>query len=131
MWPHNANALARAIAWMFAAQSTLEPLIVERSMAILVEREKTWHEERLVILEDRLRNRLTALSNRLGDADWLDDAFSAGDLLMVTVLRRLGGSSILAEYPDLSAYIARGEGRPAFQRAFEAQRAVFMAGSKA
>jgi len=124
--PDDANARARAITWMFAALSTVEPPIVERSMAMLVERDKGWYEERLPILDKRVRDRLDELSGRLGDADWLDDAFSAGDLLMVAVLRRLQGSGILEKYPNLSAYVARGEARPAFERAFEAQLAVFI-----
>ncbi len=123
--PDDANARARAITWMFAALSTVEPPIVERGMATLVERDKTWYQERLPILEDRVRDRLGELSSRLGDADWLDDEFSAGDLLMVTVLRRLNGSGMLKEYPNLSAYVARGEARPAYKRAFDDQLAVF------
>jgi glutathione S-transferase len=110
---------------MFAALNTVEPPIVDRSMATILERDKTWYEERLPILEDRVRVRLDELSSRLGRADWLDDAFSAGDLLMVTVLRRLNGSGILEKYPNLSAYIARGEARPAYKRAFDDQLAVF------
>ena len=123
--PEDANARARAIAWMFAALNTVEPSIVERSMATILERDKPWYAERLPMLEDRVRVRLDELSNRLGRADWLDDAFSAGDLLMVTVLRRLNGSGILEKYPTLSAYVARGEARPAYQRAFADQLAVF------
>ena len=91
----------------------------------LLERDETWYEQRLRSVEDRIRDRLGELSNRLGDADWLDGAFSAGDLLMVTVLSRLNGSGILETYPNLSAYVARGEARPAFKRAFDAQLAVF------
>ena len=124
--PDDANARARAIAWMFAALSTMEPPIVERGMATLVERDKPWYEERLPILDDRARDRLDDLSKRLGDADWLDGAFSAGDLLMVTVLRRLNGLA-LEEFPNLCAYVARGEARPAYKRAFDAQLAVFTA----
>ena len=127
--PDDANARARAIAWMFAALNTLEPPIVDLGAAMLLERDKTWYEQRLPIVEDRIRHRLGELSSRLGDADWLDGAFSAGDLLMVTVLRRLNGSDILNEYPNLAAYVVRGEARPAFRRAFEAQMAVFTAGS--
>ena len=123
--PDDANARARAIAWMFAALNTVEPPIVDRSMAPIMERNKTWYAERLPMLEDRIRVRLDELSNRLGRADWLDDAFSAGDLLMVTVLRRLNGSGILEKYRTLSAYVARGEARPAYQRAFADQLAVF------
>lgn len=123
--PDDANGRVRAIMWMFAALNTVEPPIVERSIAMLVEHDKPWHRERLPILEDRVRVRLGELSNRLGNADWLDGAFSAGDLLMVTVLRRLTGSGILEDYANLSAYVARGEARPAYQRAFADQLAVF------
>ena len=123
--PDEANARARAITWMFAALVTVQPPIVEREAAMLLERDKPWHQERLPVLDDRIRVRLGELSARLGDADWLDDAFSAGDLLMVTVLRRLAGPGMLDDYPNLSAYVARGEARSAFKRAFEAQREVF------
>lgn len=125
--PEDANGRARAIAWMFAALNTVEPPIVERGMAWLLERDKTWYGERMVMLEDRVRVRLGELSSRLGRADWLDGAFSAGDLLMVTVLRRLNGSGLVESYPNLSAYVARGEARPAYRRAFDAQLAVFTA----
>lgn len=127
--PDDTNARARAITWMFAALGTLEPSIVDRGIAMLLERNESWYEQRLPIVENRIRDRLGQLSGRLGDADWLDGAFSAGDLLMVTVLRRLSGSDILDEYPNLSAYVARGEARPAFRRAFDAQLAVFTAAS--
>ena len=127
--PAAANARARAISWMFAALNTVEPPIVERQMAALLERDKSWYQERLPVLEDRLRKRLEDLSSRLGDAPWLDDAFSAGDLLMVTVLRRSKAMGVLERYPNLSAYVARGEARPAFKRAFDAQLAVFTAGA--
>jgi glutathione S-transferase len=125
--PEDANARARAIAWMFAALSTVEPPIVERSMAMIVERDKSWYAQRMPMLEDRVRVRLDELSSRLGNADWLEGAFSAGDLMMVTVLRRLGGTGVLENYPTLSAYIARAEERPAYKRAFAAQLAVFTA----
>ncbi len=123
--PDEASARARAITWMFAALNTIEPPIFERAIAWLLERDKTWYEERRSILEDRVRVRLGELSSRLGGADWLDEAFSAGDLLMVTVLRRLSGSGLLEQYPNLFAYVARGESRPAFKRAFDDQWAVF------
>jgi glutathione S-transferase len=128
--PLEANARSRAIAWMFAALNTLEPPIVELGMALLFERDKSWHEARLPMLQDRVRVRLGELSRRLGEADWLDGAFSAGDLMMVTVLRRLNASGLLDEYPDVAAYVARGEARPAFRRAFDAQLAVFNAASR-
>jgi glutathione S-transferase len=123
--PDDPNARSRAISWMFAAVNTVEPPIVELGMATLVERDKTWYAERQPILEERVRVRLGELSSRLGNADWLDDAFTAGDLLMVTVLRRLDGSGLVEKYPNLSAYVARGEARPAYKRAFEDQLAVF------
>ncbi len=123
--PDDANARARAIMWMFAALNTMEPPIFERDLARILERDEPWFAQRQRVLEDGIRKRLGDLSARLGDADWLDGAFSAGDLLMVTVLRRLQGSGMLEEHPNLSAYVARGEARPAFQRAFDAQLAVF------
>jgi len=125
--PEEPDARARAITWMFAAVATVEPPIVERSAAALVERDKPWYEPRLPMLEDRVRQRLTQLSDHLGDADWLDGAFSAGDLMMVHVLRRAAPTGLLEDYPSLSAYIARAEARPAYQRAFAAQLAVFTA----
>lgn len=123
--PDDASSRARAITWMFAALNTVEPPIVEREQAPYQERDEPWYEERLPMIEDRVRTRLDDLSIRLGDADWLDGAFSAGDLLMVLVLRRLEGTGILDKYPNLSTYVARGEARPAYKRAFDAQLAVF------
>ncbi len=127
--PQDSNARSRAIAWMFAALNTVEPPIVERGMAVIVEREKPWFKDRQPMLDDRVRVRLSELARRLGDADWLDDAFSAGDLMMVTVLRRLDGSGLLEGFPNLCAYVARAEARPAYKRAFADQLAVFAAGS--
>jgi glutathione S-transferase len=123
--PQDATARARAIAWMFAALNTVEPPIVDLEQAPYLEGNKPWNAERLPLLKDRVRVRLDDLSGRLGDADWLEDAFSAGDLMMVTVLRRLEGSGILEEYSNLKAYVARGEARPAYKRAFADQLAVF------
>lgn len=127
--PENATARSRAIGWMFAALNTVEPPIVEWSMANIVEREKPWYAQRQPLLEERMRARLDELSIRLGDADWLDGAFSAADILMTTVLRRAESSGLLGRFPNLPAYIARNEARPAYQRAFAAQRAVFEAGA--
>ncbi len=123
--PDDANARARATTWMFAALGTVEPPIVERSLATIIERDKPWYAQRLPMLDERVRARLDELSRRLGDADWLDGRFSAGDLLMVTVLRRADALGMLADHPNLAAYVARAEARPAYQRAFEAQLAVF------
>ena len=123
--PDDANARARAITWMFAALNTVEPPILDLQTTRVLEGEKSWYEQRLPLVQDRIRVRLGELSARLGRADWLDGAFSAGDLMMVAVLLRLKPSGMLDEYPRLSAYVARGEARPAYQRAFAAQLAVF------
>jgi glutathione S-transferase len=129
--PADADARARAIAWMFSAQTTMEPPIVNREIAVLLEGDKPWAEARLPLVDQRIRDRLAPLSHRLGQAEWLDGAFSAGDLMMVNVLRRPSGAAMLGDYPNLAAYVARGEARPAFQRAFAAQRAVFEASQAA
>jgi glutathione S-transferase len=123
--PPDADARARAIMWMFAAVSTVEPPILEFATAKLLEGDKPWNKERLPLVEERVRSRLRQLSARFGDADWLDGDFSAGDLMMVHVLQRVASSGILDEFPNLSAYVARAEARPAFKRAFAAQLAVF------
>jgi glutathione S-transferase len=123
--PENANARARAISWMFAALNTVEPPLVELGMSMLLERDKPWYEQRLPSLQDRARKTLGDLSRRLGDAEWLDEGFSAGDLMMVGVLFRSKPTGILDQFPKLSAYVARAEGRAAFKRAFAAQLAVF------
>ncbi len=122
--PDDANARARAITWMFAALNTVEPPILELVTARIIEADKPWSAQRMPLVEDRVRNRLGQLSRRLGEADWLDGAFSAGDLMMVSVLLRLRASGLLNEYPNLSAYVSRGEARPAYKRAFDAQLAV-------
>jgi glutathione S-transferase len=128
--PEDPHARARAIAWMFAALNTVEPPIVERQMAWLFEREENWYADRQQFLDARVRDRLAALAERLGDADWLDGSFSAGDILMVTVLERLAGAGPVTEFPNLVAYVARGEARPAYARAFDAQRTLFERNSR-
>jgi glutathione S-transferase len=122
--PEDANARARAVAWMFAAVNTVEPPILELVTARIFEGDKPWSKERLPLVEERVRDRLRQLSTHLGDAEWLDGPFSAGDLMMVSVLLRTRPSGILDEFPTLAAYVARGEARPAYQRAFAAQLAV-------
>jgi len=122
--PADANARTRAITWMFAALNTVEPPILDLMTAKIFEGDKPWARERLPLVMDRVRARMEQLSARLGDADWLDGAFNAGDLLMVEVLKRLRMSGILDEYPNLAAYVARGEARPAYKRAFAAQLAI-------
>ena len=127
--PPDPNARARAIAWMFAALNTVEPPIIEHEMASYFEKDKSWRDEHLGMIIEQVRNRLDDLSRWLGEAEWLDGQFSAGDLLMVMVLRRLDGSGIVNEYPNLAAYVARGEARPAYKRAFADQAAVYTAAS--
>jgi glutathione S-transferase len=124
LFPDDADARARAITWMFAALNTVEPPILELVTAKFGEGEEPWAEERLPLVKDRIRDRLVQLSARLGDADWLDGAFSAGDLTMVSVLLRLRASGLLDEFPKLAAYVGRGEARPAYKRAFAAQWAI-------
>jgi glutathione S-transferase len=125
--PDEANARARAITWMFAALNTVEPPILDLQTTRFLEADKSWYQQRLPIVQDRIHSRLRELSARLGDAGWLDGAFSAADLMMVSVLLRLKASGMLDEYSNLSAYVARGEARPAYKRAFDAQLAVFKA----
>ena len=123
--PADADARTRAIMWIFAALTTVQGPIIEREGAIILEKEKPWFADRMPILDERVRTRLRELSHRLGSADWLDGEFSAGDLLMICVLRRHAAGGIIDEFPNLVAYVDRGMARPAFQRAFAAQKAVF------
>lgn len=125
--PEDEHARSRAIMWMFAALATVEPPIVDRATVIFTEQDKSWRDEHLAMVDERIRVRLRQLSAHVGDAEWLDGAFSAGDLMMVHALQRLKSSGILAEFPNLSAFVVRAEARPAFQRAFAAQLAVFEA----
>jgi glutathione S-transferase len=125
--PHGAEARARAIAWLFAALNTVEPPIVELDMSAWVDGDKPWYQDRLPMLRDRVNARLNDLSIWLGQADWLEDSFTVGDLMLVTVLRRLHGAGLLESFPNMAAYVARGEARPAFKIAFDAQLAVFKA----
>ena len=127
--PSDASARARAITWMFAAVNTVEPPIVERSLAKILEQDKPWYEQRLPMLDESVRNRLRQLSTYLADRQWLDGEFSAGDLMMVSVLLRAKALQMVDEFSNLAAYVARGEARPAYKRAFAAQLAVFTASS--
>ena len=122
--PNDADARSRAITWMFAAVNTVEPPILELANAKLLEGDKPWNKERMPLVEERVRGRLKQLSVRLGEGDWLEGAFTAGDLMMVSVLLRLRSSGLLDEYRNLGAYVARGEARPAYRRAFAAQLAI-------
>jgi glutathione S-transferase len=125
--PLDADARARAIMWMFAALGTVEPPIVDRDVVAYAEAGKSWQGERFAMVDERIRARLDQLTARMSGGEWLDGAFSAADIIMVHVLRRLEGSGILEDYPALVAYIARAEARPAYKRAFAAQLAVWEA----
>jgi glutathione S-transferase len=127
--PADPDARARAIMWMFAAVTTMEQTMIDREIVRFLEGDQTWYEQRLAMVDGRMRKRLNDLSARLGEAEWLDGEFSVGDLEMVSVLLRSRGPGILNEFPNLAAYVARGEARPAYQRAFAAQLAVFNAAS--
>ena len=122
--PKDADARARAITWMFAALNTMEPPILDLTIARIFEGDKPWAQERLPLVMDRARVRLGQLSDCLADAEWLDGAFSAGDLMMMSVLLRYRISGLLDECSNLAAYVVRGEARPAYQRAFAAQLAI-------
>ena len=130
LFPADADGRARAIMWMFASVNTVEPPILELQNARLLEGDKPWTVERVPIIEGAIRTRLNQLSDHLGEREWLDGAFSAGDLMMVSVLIRLKRSGLLDGYSNVAAYVARGEARPAYQRAFAAQLAVFEAGQR-
>lgn len=125
--PADPAGRARALSWLFAALSTMEPPILERETAVLLERERAWHAERLPLIEARIRRRLEQLSAALGAAEWLAGGFSAADLVMVGVLRRIEGTTMLEDFPGLAAYLARGTARPAYRRAYDAQHAVWEA----
>ncbi len=119
--PVDPAARARAITWVFAALNTVEPVVWDYDMAGYFDRDKPWQAERAAMLEAALRGRLGRLAQRLGDAEWLEDGFTAGDLMMISVLRRIGDAPLLGDFPALLGYVSRGEARPAFQRAFAAQ----------
>ncbi|MBB5882363.1 glutathione S-transferase [Xanthomonas arboricola] len=127
--PADPNARARAIAWMFAALNTVEPPSLELATATLLEADKPWTAERMPLLQKRIRRRLQHLTAHLGSNAWLDGDFSVGDLLMAAVLLRIGHFGLLDAFPELLAYVARAERRPAYQRAFAAQWAINGAGA--
>lgn len=125
--PADPQARARAVGWVFAALNTIEPPILDIFTVRVLEGDKPWAAERLPLVQDRIRTRFGQLSARLGAAEWLEGGFTAGDLMMVSVLLRARPSGLLGEFPALAAYVARGEARAAYQRAFAAQLAVFTA----
>lgn len=123
--PNDTAGRARAMEWAFAALNTVEPPIMDRAIATLFEAGKPWSKARLPSIDERIDERLGELADRLGTNEWLDGAFSAGDLLMIAVLRQLHDDGLLDRHPTLAAYVARGEARPAFQEALAEQMAGF------
>ncbi|RYG11155.1 MAG: glutathione S-transferase family protein [Caulobacteraceae bacterium] len=122
----------RVTCWMFAASNSIEPHVAQLAMIDLFAADSAWGQERRPQVEQMLRKRLTDLQTALGDKAWFaDDRFSAADIIMTHVLRDLRHTDILADYPKLTAYVARAEARPAFQRALEAQMQPFREAEKA
>lgn len=119
--PTDQAARARTISWMFAAANTLEPPVIHLETAGFAYAGQPWEAAAYRPLEDVIGRRLAALDRHLAGRDWLEEDFSAGDLLMIQVLRRLGGTGLTSPHPCVLTYVARGEDRPAFRRAFAAQ----------
>jgi glutathione S-transferase len=115
----------RAIAWVIASLNSVEPAIFPLLMINVFNKGEAWTEEARPKFMERLDSRLKCLSNALGDKEWLEDRFTIADLMLVTVLRQLRAGRVLDQYPNLVALVARGEARPAFQRALADQLAVF------
>jgi glutathione S-transferase len=120
--PTDPAAQERAVQWLFAALNTVEPVVWDRVIAVIVDGQQPWAQDRLPGVLERLHVRLGELSVALGDNDWLDGGFSVGDLMMVQVLRHVNDAAILGAYPNLAAYVERGMARPAFHRALERLR---------
>ena len=125
LMPRDANGRARARTWMFAALNTLEPQVQQLAAIDLFYPAEEWAKARRPGVEQMVRKRLDELQVSMKGRDYLEDRFTAGDLLMVTVLRNLRQTEILKEYPALSTYRERCEARPAFARALAAQMAPF------
>ena len=123
--PTDAAARAKAIGWMFAALTTVEPPILERDNAMHLDAERAWQVDRLAMIGGLIRTRLDQLAAALGESTWLKDSFGAPDILMVHAIRRLESSGILEDYPVLTDYVSRAAERPAYKRAFDAQYEVY------
>ena len=121
--PDHAAGRARAMTWVFAAVATVEPATQDVETARFFESGEGWPPARASGAAARLWARLAPLETRMAGRDWLEDSFTAGDLMMICVLQRVG--TLGDRCPALAAYVARGEARPAFRRAFAAQRAVW------
>lgn len=125
LMPRDPAGRARSTSWVVAALNSIEPMIMELVSIDIFNAKADWARARRPEAEKNVRKRLGRLSNWLGERDYLEDRFTAGDLMMTTMLRILRHTDLVAEYPNLAAYQARCEARPAFQRALEAQLAPF------
>lgn len=125
LMPREPAAAARMTSWMFAALNSIEPHVMQLALIDLFHADAPWAKARRSGAEEVVRRRLEQLSTWLGDRPYLEDRFTAGDLLMSSVLRILKYTDLLERTPNLAAYRARCEARPAFGRALEAQLAVF------
>jgi len=125
LMPEGPAGRCRALEWLFAALNTVEPPIMDRAQMTIFEAMEPWSAPRLPGVDERITERLQETSDRLGTADWFGGSFSAGDLMMVSVLRIIEGEGLVEAFPNLSRYIARATGRPAFQQALADQLAGF------
>ena len=123
--PVDRNARMRAVAWLIAALNSVEPMIFELVNIDIFERGQDWTVQRRPQVVDKIAARLELIASALGSGEWLEGRFTIGDLMMVSVLRNLRRTDLVTGHPVLGPYVARGEARPAFQRALADQLAVF------
>jgi glutathione S-transferase len=123
--PEDANGRGRAIAWLIAALNSVEPMIFELINIDIFNRGQEWTRERRPQVVEKIEARLRLLADALGGKDWFEEEFSIGDLMMVSVLRNLRHTDLVANEPRLAALVQRGEARPAFQQALADQLTVF------
>ncbi len=123
--PADTSGRMRGIAWLIAALNSVEPMFFELIGIDIFNAGQDWTRERRPQVVESIRARLKLLADALGDREWLEERFTIGDLMMVSVLRNLRHTDLVAEQPNLAAYVARGELRPAFQRALAGQLSVF------
>lgn len=125
LMPRDPMGRARAISWVFAALNSVEPPIQELAKVDIFERGEDWAKLRRPGLIAEIGGRIDRVADWLGDREFLEDRFTAGDLVMTSVLRILRDTDLVAERPELAAYQARCEARPAFGRALAAQMGDF------
>ena len=123
--PRDQGGRMRAIAWLIASLNSIEPTFFELIAIDIFNKGQEWTKERRPQVVERIDGRLGLLSDALGDKEWLEDRFTIGDLMLIAVLRQLRHADLLDQHPNLAALVARGETRPAFQRALADQLAPF------